>query len=201
MVLMDDLEELDREQAQKIQKTVIHEVILSGDEAAALKEYFPITKIDMREPENLNTGLHLAVENNMLEVVKKLVKKKADVNMENRFGYTPMHLAASKGFTEIVTALLEYCPDLFHANNAKGYTALHLAIIYDNPEIVGMLMKVGDDPYDKTKDDENAFELAERMGRDDIVRILKEEWIDNTERGKRKRAHMMECFDNLMRRK
>lgn len=201
MVRMDDLEEMDREQAQKIQKTVIHEVILCGDEDAALREYFPITKIDMREPENYNTALHLAVENNMIEVVKKLVRKRADVNMENRFGYTPMHLAASKGLIEIVTAILEYCPHLFFANNDKQYTALHLAIIYDHPEIVRMLMKVGDDPYHKTKDDEDAFQLAERLGKDDIVRILREEWVDQDERGRRKQAHMLECFDNLMRSK
>lgn len=198
---MQEYDEMDREQARKVEKTIIHEVIMSGNEEAALKEYFPITKIDMREPENFNTALHLAVENNMLEVVKKLVNKKADVNMENKSGFTPMHLAACKGLTQIVEALLEYCPHLFPAKNEKEHTALHLAIIYDHPEIVRMLLKVGDDPLTTTKTGESAFGLAERIGSEEVIKILKEEWVDCDERGKRKQAHMLECYDNLMRRK
>ena len=36
-----------------------------------------------------------AVEKNQLKIVKKLIEKGTDVNLQNKWGYTPLHVAAS----------------------------------------------------------------------------------------------------------
>lgn len=55
-----------------------------------------------------------------------MLEKGAEVNMENKWGETPLHAAASKGIIDTVKYLLEHEADI-DATNTYGETALHKA--------------------------------------------------------------------------
>ena len=52
------------------------------------------------------SALHLASENGHGAVCNTLLEHKAFVNSKSRCGLTPIHLAALKGFTELVQSLV-----------------------------------------------------------------------------------------------
>ena len=52
------------------------------------------------------SALHLACENGHGDVCDGLLEHKAFVNSKSRCGLTPIHLAALKGFTELVQSLV-----------------------------------------------------------------------------------------------
>lgn len=70
-----------------------------------------------------NTALHLAIEQERIEVVKLLIQHKADVNMPGKVGLTP-HRAAMRlgprGIGQVITGMLE-------AAGQVGNTDLSLA--------------------------------------------------------------------------
>ena len=73
------------------------------------------------------TALHLAVESGVPEVVDLLLGKSAADPFAISFtGNTPLHFAASLGYTDIMASLIESMDDVNEKNN-KGNTALHLA--------------------------------------------------------------------------
>lgn len=64
-----------------------------------------------------------------------------DVNCADEWGYTPLHIAASSGNTEVLQALLHSGRKLDFDKRAKfGRTALHQAVIYAKPDIVELLL-------------------------------------------------------------
>ena len=75
------------------------------------------------------TALYFAAFNNQVEVIKVLLKWKADPNVQN-WEYdqeTPLHAAAAKGHAEAVTALLS-APNIdLTIQNADGKTAKDVA--------------------------------------------------------------------------
>ena len=52
-------------------------------------------------------ALHIATENGHLDIADLLLHHKAFVNAKSKLGLTPTHLAAMKGWTEIVQVLVE----------------------------------------------------------------------------------------------
>ena len=53
----------------------------------------------------LQSLLHLSVILNLPEVVRKLVSRGADVDVRDRNGNTPLHIACERGYYECVIAL------------------------------------------------------------------------------------------------
>lgn len=60
-------------------------------------------------PDTGSNALHLAVESRNLELLELLLSKanKAAVNARNKKGYTPLHLAAEKNFSEAIKPLIQ----------------------------------------------------------------------------------------------
>lgn len=52
------------------------------------------------------TPLHSAVLNNNIEAVELLISYKADLEVESTFGRRPLHIAAIKGYDEIIEILI-----------------------------------------------------------------------------------------------
>ena len=98
---------------------------------------------DVNEKSSMGTLLHIAVRQNLKEIVELLIAKGADVNAkafqigddaEKGGGFTPLHDAARGGFEEIAKLLIESGAEV----NAKvqGETPLHVAAFIGEKEVV-----------------------------------------------------------------
>jgi ankyrin repeat protein len=86
--------------------------------------------------------LEMAAQTGKIEVVKFLLAKGADVNM-NRGGVTALHMAALYGGNaELVSLLLEKGADI-NARTGEGATPLNLAVIGKQKEIADLLLDKG----------------------------------------------------------
>jgi ankyrin repeat protein len=65
-------------------------------------------------------------EMRMAEIVEALIKHDAPFNMPDRYGKTPLILAARNGFPDVVKVLLDHHADV-NAKDNNGHTALSLA--------------------------------------------------------------------------
>ncbi|CAG9773806.1 unnamed protein product [Ceutorhynchus assimilis] len=68
---------------------------------------------------------------------------KFNVNMCNIEGFTPLHLAAKYGRTEILRILLDSGAPLNVCDNKTFYTPLHLAVMFQRVQTVKELLKCG----------------------------------------------------------
>jgi hypothetical protein len=77
-------------------------------------------------------------------MVRKLIEYNADVNAQNRIGWTPLHIASRlvQPNIDVVQLLLERGVDV-NARAKDGCTALHEASAYGTPEIVRLLLEHG----------------------------------------------------------
>jgi ankyrin repeat protein len=71
--------------------------------------------------------------------IRALIKAGADVNVKNKYGVSPLMIAAANGHTEIVTALLEANADV-NAAHTDGSTPLWVAAANGHTEIVTALL-------------------------------------------------------------
>ncbi|KAH9540470.1 hypothetical protein CY35_14G006900 [Sphagnum magellanicum] len=105
---------------------------------------------------NKGNPLHWAVAMGHLDVVKELLKSKADVNAvkflpfehevyRHRFGttFSPLHLASLFGYASVVNALCDDTKGRLRANteNRRGITALQIATEMKRAEIVKTLLE------------------------------------------------------------
>lgn len=72
----------------------------------------PRTKVDILD-NNGNTALHYAVKHaDCLTAVKLLIDRNADLNVTNRKGMTPLHIALDQGNEEVIKMLIHAGADL-----------------------------------------------------------------------------------------
>jgi len=122
-------------------------------EAIEKNDYNTISKLIKSDKNIVNvknnhgkTPLHLVLEKYYtekslnIEIVLKLIEKKADVNAKDLFGDTPLHLAAQKGYIEIALRLINEEADV-NAVNRVGQTPLHLAIQKSYTEVALRLIE------------------------------------------------------------
>jgi len=96
-------------------------------------------------PENnqgKNTLLHIASNSCQLQVVRLLVKKRADTNIRNAKSDTALHLAAFSGSVKIIEILLHKRMSV-DVKNAEDSTPLHLSVLNGNLEATKALVKRG----------------------------------------------------------
>lgn len=98
-----------------------------------------------------------------------------------KLGSTELHYAAARGKTATVKTLLEHKADP-NALDQNGESPL-LFLLQNSaklnpsgaglPETIKALIKGGANPKLKTKDGQNALQLAKSLGRDDLAKIIK----------------------------
>lgn len=95
--------------------------------------------------EQLNEDLIDYIKFGLLEKIKSLIQKGADVNYKYVTGKTSIMYACIHNYFEVVTYLVQNGADLnikVDSNYDADYTALKFAIKFNNHEIVKYLTKI-----------------------------------------------------------
>lgn len=101
--------------------SVLLDLVLSGD-LEKIKLLSPSKQeIDSRPEEYVSPVLILACRNNKVEIVQYLLANGADVNIENRYGETPILAASSTGNLKLIRLLMGEGADL-RAKSMSGLT-------------------------------------------------------------------------------
>ena len=90
------------------------------------------------------TPLHLAVITEQAHIVGKLTTAGANVNLPDRNGQTPAHLACQRSSIECIQELFKGANVVdLELRNFNGFTALHQAVFSGCPEAVCYLVEHG----------------------------------------------------------
>jgi len=117
-------------------------------------------------------GLCLSVENNYINMVRLLLKLGASVNQVDTCGASPLYLASSLGYTEVVRLLLQEARPNVNARTALGGTALHAATACGSLEIVEDLVREGANLTIQDKNGRTALHIAAMKGFSEISKCL-----------------------------
>ena len=124
------------------------------------------------------TPLLLAVCYNRFELVEKMIEKfKADPNLPNDDGKTPMHIAASNGYNEVLRILLKYDVDI-NCKMKGGWTPLLLAVSNNRFGLVNEMIELGADPNLPNDDGRTPVYIAASKGYSKIINILLKYGVD-----------------------
>lgn len=108
-----------------------------------------------------------------LDIAKELIKKRAEVNMKNQDGATPLHLAVMEGHLDLTKVLLDAGAKI---KDKEKNNAIHLATSTDQSEILKLVINENKSKLNDQNADKNTpLHLALNIGNIDIIRIL----IDN----------------------
>ncbi|KAF0697598.1 Aste57867_11726 [Aphanomyces stellatus] len=100
---------------------------VSDGEAKVVKRMLETSRTIINYQNGLGcTALHLAAENEDVQIVSILVDHSAATNITDKMGWTPLNLACSKGHLEIVNILLAHGANI-HLANQFGATPHHSA--------------------------------------------------------------------------
>jgi ankyrin repeat protein len=99
----------------------------------------PRIDINAQKPDGA-TALHVAIANGQDDVVKPLINKRADVNLADNTGWTPLMFAAEKGLLAITQALLSAPGIDINAQKPDGETALYVAVNQGKDDVVKALI-------------------------------------------------------------
>src|SRR5262249_30816376 len=97
--------------------------------------------VNTREPDG-TTALHWAIRGDEDEIVRLLLKAGASPDAANRYGVTPLMLAATNGNPVLTDLLLKAGADA-NAALPRGETVLMTAARAGNPDVVKLLLDRG----------------------------------------------------------
>ena len=132
----------------------------------------PSEELTQAEKTQLNKKLIKAIKKKDFKKLNKLLEKGANVNSQDKLGWTALMEVAFQGHLEITNALLEIEGINVNAQDIDGWTALMIAADQGHLEIVKALLKKGADTKIKNSKGETALQLAKDNEHHDIVNIL-----------------------------
>lgn len=100
-----------------------------------------------------------------MDIATTLLEYGAQTNAESKAGFTPLHLSAQEGHTDMSTLLIEHQADPNH-EASNGLTAMHLCAQEDRVNVAAILVKNGADINAQTKvpiEEEEYFSCAEEV--------------------------------------
>lgn len=124
---------------------------------------------------NNKTPLHLAVENNNLEMVQALLIAGADVKVKNNHDDTPLYYIAitDDNNFRIAQALIEKGADVNETSSTfDNNSLLHSAALLNKLKLVKLLLEKGANPNVKNNDDKTPLQLAKEEHNAEIVDYL-----------------------------
>lgn len=125
--------------------------------------------IDEKDPNmDFNTLLHIAVENDHVDICRFLLSKNANVSERNKRGCTPLHICCNIAIAE----LLMFSGADKDARDALGNTPLIYAATSNRVDVCQFLIKSGANPNLSNKEGWSALHSAARWNYKDIVMCL-----------------------------
>ncbi len=112
------------------------------------------------------------VYENDIDGFKEFVNSLENVNMQDKYGWTPLHLAIRRGREEMVRFLIEEKNADIDIQDESGWTPLMEAIMDDFPSIVEYLVSKGADLSIANKRGATAPMLAQKFGRTSMYGYL-----------------------------
>lgn len=123
---------------------------------------------------NKFSPLHIATQQNKVELAELLLEANADKNARDDEGIAPIHIACELYHKEIVDLLIKYEADI-NAKDPKGDTPLHIACEWNQVEIVKILIDAGADV--KAKNSEGLTPLDLTQKKNQIYNIYPQELV------------------------
>nr|CAD7574961.1 unnamed protein product [Timema californicum] len=118
------------------------------------------------------TALQRSAADGHLEVVKQLLKHRADVNrQDNVHGNTALHEASWKGYSRTVECLCKAKANL-HLKNCGGFAALHLCCQNGHNQSCRELLLAGCNPNLQNNYGDTPLHTSARYGHAGVTRIL-----------------------------
>ena len=106
-----------------------------------------------------------------VEAFEALINAGADVNMQNKYGETLLHIAIRRDRRAMVEKLLENNVDLNLADN-PGWTPLMECVMDDMPELCALLIAKGADTSIANARGATAGMLVQKFGRQSMMGML-----------------------------
>ena len=117
-------------------------------------------------------GLHRAAQNGDVAEIRRLAATGVDINVRDRHGRTPAHVAAFASNDEALRALAEAGADM-DALEGQAYDVVTIAAVADDPQLMSLAIELGNDPGLTTSPYAGtALIAAAHLGHDGIVREL-----------------------------
>ena len=115
--------------------------------------------------------LERIVYDNDLEAFKKEFENGTDVNLQNYYGWTPLHIAIRRDRRDMVAYLLEQGADIDKVDGV-GWTPLMEAVMDDMTELCAFLIEKGADVNIANERGGTAGLLVQKFGRESMVKYF-----------------------------
>lgn len=115
--------------------------------------------------------LEQIVYDNDLEAFKKEFENGTDVNLQNRYGWTPLHIAIRRDRRDMVEYLWEQGANIDKVDGV-GWTPLMEAVMDDKPELCAFLIEKGADVTIANQRGGTAGMLVQKFGRDSMAKYF-----------------------------
>lgn len=111
MKFSDVLETLQRDERSRRPMRRLADCIIRGKSSDHIRDFMEEEDLLHRINEPINKGLrliHYAAFQNDMEMLYFLLECGADPNVMDDVGYTPVHICAEKGYSDLITMLMDY---------------------------------------------------------------------------------------------
>ena len=126
-----------------------------------------------------------------------LIENGADINLQDKYRQTPLHMAAAKGKVEIVRLLLEKRAEVNSRNNG-GQTPLHMAAGNEKVEIVLLLLEKGAEVNSPDQSRQTPLHMAVSYGKSKAIKVLLEKGaeVNSSDQSGQTPLHMVAFYGN-----
>lgn len=112
-----------------------------------------------------------AAKNGKITQIKRLIENGYNINVQDKYRYTPLAYAASNGHLEVAQYLLNHGAEVDLTDKFDS-SPLQLAVLKNHEEIVKILLNNGADPLKKNKIGPSALSLAAVNSNIELLEIL-----------------------------
>ncbi len=149
----------------------LFQAIMSG-EISYVKELMDKgANVNQRDDQFGITPLHTAAFHGRTEIVRLLLRSKADINAGDKEGETPLLSALAGGHAEISELLINRGAQI-NIKMKNGWTPLHFAAALGKEDLVRLLVEKGAELNAKTNEGKTPLDLAVAKGHKEVAAFL-----------------------------